>query len=298
VKSKVLVTIDTEVRNEGRHLPDAFERYVLGAGDPANRGSLWISEMLSRHGFPGVFFLDVYGSVEFPKANYSKLCEQLLSARHSVQLHTHPDRMFDRERLNMHEYSATEQVQIIEAGVNLLIKWTGVKPNVHRAGRYGANLATLEAISANGIKFDTSFFYGRDNCKLPFENTNHPFHRSGIWEIPVTVAPIPVQKRGFEFPQWTRRFWRRFQKLDVNCMDAAQLCRSFDEVYGTIPYVVLFLHSFSFTRRDGTVFHADQSAIDSFLAILNLLEQRNIEVITFDDVIRDLTAPEVFQASA
>jgi hypothetical protein len=38
------------------------------------------------------------------------------------------------------------------------------------------------------------------------------------------------------------------------------------------------------------MFHPDQLAIDSFLAILRLLSERQAEVITFDEVIRDLTA--------
>lgn len=287
MQSKVIITIDTEVRNEGRHIPEAFERYVLGSDQPNNYATLWLADTLKRHGFPGVFFLDVYGTAEFPKASYEKLCEGLLNQGHSVQLHTHPDRMYDRARLNMHEYSLAEQIDIVREGISLLKRWTGQVPHAHRAGRYGANRDTLTALKRNGIFYDSSFFFGRENCHLPFPMSNDPFDGDGVLQIPVTVAPIPIAKLGKEFPWWTRRLWKRYQKLDVNSMVAPRLCECVLDAYGKVPYIILFMHSFSFSKRTAAGFVADQPGIDSLKAVLQLIKEKSMPVVTFDQVLAD-----------
>ncbi len=284
MQTKVLITIDTEVRNEGRHLPDAYERYVLGSDDPNNLATYWIAKNLEEYRFPGVFFLDVYGTAEFPKASYPALCERLLKGGHSVQLHTHPDRMYDRQRLNMHEYTLQDQVAIVRKGAELVQEWTGKYPIAHRAGRYGANVDTLTALRENGILLDSSFFYGRENCKLPFPMSNLPFTAHGVLQIPVTVAPIPIAKLGRELPEWTQVFWHRYQKIDVNSMSADRLCRSIKGLLGKVPYLVTFLHSFSFSRRLPSGFVADKPAIEAFEAMLALLKESQAEIITFENI--------------
>jgi hypothetical protein len=91
MKTKALITIDTEVRIRNRGLPDAFEVDVLGQIGEQSYGTRWIAERLAEHGFSGVFFLDVYGSKLFGKPRYQRLCERLLRADQTIELHTHPD---------------------------------------------------------------------------------------------------------------------------------------------------------------------------------------------------------------
>lgn len=286
METKLLITIDTEVRSPDR--ADAFEHDVLGCTQSNPRGAYWIAELLTSYRMAGVFFLDVYGSGRFRNAPYRELCDRLSSGGHSIELHTHPDQMYDPERFSMHEYSLADQITIIREGKALLQEWTGKTPTAHRAGRYGANEDTLKAIHANGIYLDSSFFYGRANCKLPFGNSNDPFQSHGIWEIPVTVAPEPVEKLGFRFPFWTRHLWRHYQKLDVNCMTGPQLCRAVTELNGQVPYIITFLHSFSFTRREPTKFVPDEPAIAAFQALLEHLVKKEIPVVTFEQVAAEL----------
>jgi hypothetical protein len=288
MKSKLLITIDTEVRIRNRELPDAFDVDVLGRAGESACGAYWVAELLSRHGLTGIFFLDVYGSERFGESRYRELCDRLLEGGHSIQLHTHPDQVYDPKRRHMHEYSFEEQTSIIGEGIALMKEWTGDTPIAHRAGRYGANEDTLRALHAKGIDLDSSFFYGRADCKLPFENTNAPFKANGVWEIPVTVVPEPVEKLGFRFPAWTRQFWRNFGKLDVNCMTAPQLCNSVMEVCGHVPYIVTFLHSFSFIRREPAGVVPDEAAIASFQALLGLVKEEQIPVVTFEDIAAEL----------
>ena len=67
-----------------------------------------------------MFFLDVYGSGRFRGAPYRELCEGLLERGQDIQLHTHPDQMYDSKRRNMHEYSLAEQTGIVRDGMALL----------------------------------------------------------------------------------------------------------------------------------------------------------------------------------
>jgi peptidoglycan/xylan/chitin deacetylase (PgdA/CDA1 family) len=286
METKVVITIDTEVKYP--LIEDPFDRDVAGNVPGISYGAYWIADLLQKHGFRGVFFLDVCGSSKYGADRYRVLCSRLLAASHTIELHTHPDQMYDPKRRHMHEYSLADQETMIRDGMALLKDWTGKVPTAHRAGRYGANEDTLKALRANGIDLDSSFFYGRANCKLPFGNTNAPFQAHGVWEIPVTMAAQSIEKRGFRFPGWTRRFWKRYQKLDVNCMTAKEICRSINELSGHIPYIIIFLHSFSFIRRDPSGFVPDERALESFRAMLRLLTEKKMSVITCDEILTEL----------
>ena len=278
MQTKVLITIDTEVRTPSDR-PDAFDHDVLGCSRSNSRGAYWIADRLKSYGYPGVFFLDVYGFGKFRGAPYRELCDRLLASGHEIQLHTHPDLMYDPKRQSMHEYSLAEQTTIIRDGMALLKEWTGKTPIAHRAGSYGANEDTLKALHANGIFLDSSFFYSHGNCRLPFANLNSPFKADGIWEVPVTVRPRPVQRLGISLP-----FVKRYGKLDVNWMSAPQLCKAIKQLHGTIPYIVTFLHSFSFTRRQANGFVPDEAAIASFESMLQLLAENNIPAASFEQI--------------
>lgn len=56
IESKVVITIDTEVRTRNRDLPDPYLQDVLGHLSGGDRGTFWITEELEKHGFAGVFF--------------------------------------------------------------------------------------------------------------------------------------------------------------------------------------------------------------------------------------------------
>src|SRR5205823_11985652 len=144
---------------------------------------------------------------------------------------------------------------------------------------------TLKALQGNGISLDSSFFYRHENCRLPFANSNAPFQSNGIWEVPVTALPVSVRRLGLTIP-----FLKQYRKLDVNWMSGPQLCEAIMKLYGKIPYIVTFLHSFSFTRRRPTGFEPDQAAISAFQALLRLLAEKQIPVATFDQVAAELPA--------
>jgi len=290
IETKAIITIDTEVRYP--RIGDPFNRDILGQFNGFCHGVYEIANDLSAQGLRGVYFLDVHGAACYGEGRYVEMCDRLQSKGHSIQLHTHPDQMYDPRRRHMHEYSIEEQTNIILEGIGLLKKWTGKTPIAHRAGRYGANEDTLKALNINGIHLDSSFFYGRADCKLSFNRSNDPIMSCGVWEIPVTVVPEPVEKLGMRFPRWTRKFWRNFAKLDVNGMSGQQLCQAVMEVWGKTPFVVIFLHSFSFIRRNPTGFVLDREAVDSFRSLLRMLADEQLAVATFEEVATKLDLSE------
>src|SRR6266513_5783076 len=99
MRTQVIIPIDTEVRSRHRDLPDPFDQDVLGGSQQGiARGVHWIAESIKSQGFAGVFFLDVHGSAKYGEDRYRGLCDRLLSGGHSIQLHTHPDQMYDPKR--------------------------------------------------------------------------------------------------------------------------------------------------------------------------------------------------------
>ena len=85
---------------------------------------------------------------------------------HEVQLHTHPVWVDPDRRLNMHQLPLDEQVAIIEQGKELLAQWSGTNPIAHRAGAYGLNEVTLQALRLTGLPVDCSMYYDHPNCMV------------------------------------------------------------------------------------------------------------------------------------
>ena len=84
---------------------------------------------------------------------------------------------------------------------NLLEEKTGVRPVVHRAGRWATDSTIFDILSELGYKVDCSVVSGCDMLKLPGETTpygfdyrnqpNKPFFvRHGLLEIPMSVKHI------------------------------------------------------------------------------------------------------------
>ncbi|EPS52535.1 hypothetical protein CFSAN002368_07690 [Clostridium botulinum A1 str. CFSAN002368] len=113
-----------------------------------------------------MYILNVYESKKWEKEGFGRICDNICKRGFDVQLHTHPYWMYDVNREHMHEYSLEEQKTIIKDGIQLLSYYTNEKPVAHRAGAYGANKDTIEALRQNGVKYDFSMFYGHPNCKI------------------------------------------------------------------------------------------------------------------------------------
>jgi hypothetical protein len=187
----------------------------------------------------------------------------------------------------MSQYSLDEQTAIVRDGVQLLAGWTGTPVASHRAGDYGADARTLEALRRNGIRVDSSLFFG--NPRSPLNGLgmprNRPSLREGVLEIPVTVyqrdarpslfgnAVPPISSIGKIDPDW---FSDPAEARMV--IDAA--------VDSQIPYVVVFLHSFSFLEDQGEGRRPAlrTRSMDVFRAMLDHIAEQHLPVLTMRGV--------------
>jgi hypothetical protein len=284
INSKIIITIDTEVGETSKNFDNGFEKLVIGKIENEYYGVFKIMDISEKYGFKCEFFIDVYEYKKFGEENFKKVCKDIDNRNHGVQLHTHPSYAYDKNRINMYEYSLEEQIKIIKEGKELIKKWIGKYPISHRAGNYGANDDTLLALRENGILIDSSFFYKHPNSKINAPTINIPILYKDILQFPVTVIKKFSKRKGIPIP-----IKYNYVKLDVNGMDKNQILDSIKKLNGKVEYIILFLHSCSFIKTDHTKldkFEIDYKAIESFENALQFCKKENITSILFKDIIK------------
>lgn len=271
--SKVCISIDTEYST---HKDDLG---VFGKLNGTAYGVPKFMELLDEHGFKATFFVDVYTEKKEYVPAFKDICRELAEKRHDVQLHTHPNGAFDKNRIAMKDYSKEEQVDIIKKGKELFEDWLGQTPSIHRAGDWGANYDTLEALRKNDIHIDSSMFYGWENCKLnePPLTQNRMVETDGLLEIPATV---------FECASMNLFAPYRLLSTDGN---------SFEETWAIIqtlamqgqPVINLVYHSFSFLKwnKERTEYAVSHNRLNKFKRLFKQLsDSEHTEVQTLNQI--------------
>jgi len=283
MKSKIIITIDTEVGEKAKNLDIGFEKLVLGQVDNKEWGVPFIIESCDKYGFKAEFFIDVYEYKKFGEENFKQLCQDIDVRGHGVQLHTHPSYAYDKNRRDMYEYSLEEQIQIIKDGKELIKKWIGTYPISHRAGNYGANDDTLIALKENNIFIDSSFFYRHPNSKIQAPTINTPILYKDILQFPVTVVKSFPQRLNIPIPLKIN-----YKKLDINGMSLNELKKSIEQLNGKIEYIILFLHSCSFINRNNnqTIFSKNDDDIESWLNFLLFISKNKFDIVLFKDIVK------------
>ncbi len=218
-------------------------------------------------------FLNVYESKKWEKEGFGRICDNICKRGFDVQLHTHPYWMYDVNREHMHEYSLEEQKTIIKDGIQLLSYYTNEKPVAHRAGAYGANKDTIEALRQNGVKYDFSMFYGHPNCKINLCINKLQKNRQ-IIEMPVTVLKNNDLLTKFDV-DWL---------VEDDLLKALYLLKK-----SSLNVVTLFLHSYSFLKykQKEDVFEPDYEDMIKFIKVLDAIyKDDEIEVITVKEFVQ------------
>ena len=61
------------------------------------------------------FFLDVFEYKRYGENNFKSICQKIIKEGNDVQLHIHPNRGYDENRVRVpEEYSQQEQIKIID----------------------------------------------------------------------------------------------------------------------------------------------------------------------------------------
>ncbi len=240
---QILITIDTEIGELGRCRPGAFEIFVEGKVNNKEVGYKFIMDLLEKYNIKGEFFVDVYPYKQTGEDKFANLCKNIVKRGHNIQLHTHPSTSFDKKRIYMYQYSLREQIEILELGKQKIKEWTGKYPTAHRAGGYGINRNTIKALEEVGIYYDSSYFYGNENCKFQYHIKNKIFKVGNVIEIPITVFKKIVNYKFLNIRICSREY---FQKLDTRYGAEIEEIKRVIHQSNENDILVLFLHSFSF----------------------------------------------------
>lgn len=198
----VFITVDVEIwpqswdRLTTADLKEAMRCYIYGATPKGQYGLPFQLELLKRYGLKATFFVESLFAEGFGLAPLAEIVDLIGSAGQEVQLHLHPEWVDKfptpilpgRSGLNLRDFTEEEQKTLIGKGLDNLRRCGLGGIDAFRAGSYGADFATLRALKAYGIPYDTSYnyCYRNSSCSL---HTDRPLVQpallEGIYEIPI-----------------------------------------------------------------------------------------------------------------
>jgi peptidoglycan/xylan/chitin deacetylase (PgdA/CDA1 family) len=280
---RVVITVDVE-SIPSVPLPEQANLLCLD-GSPC--GLMHIAKILQERRIGGTFFLNVYEHRRWGEGAMRDIAQSLQTAGQDVALHTHPQWAYDSSRNAMFEYSLEEQVAIVEDGKRLLTNWTGRPVVAHRAGAYTADKHTLDALERSGIRVDSSLFWGHPLSRITGLGLprNLPSSVGPLIEIPVTVYQREERPRHFGniFAPVTS-----IRKIDSDWfLDDDEARAVIDSlIEAKTPYIVIFLHSFSFfeASENGGPPVANRRSEAIFRAMLDHIGGRGLPIVTMSDI--------------
>jgi hypothetical protein len=201
----VFLTVDVEVWCDGwedidAKFPSAFQRYIYGPTSRGDYGLPYQLHQLQEHGLTGVFFVEPLFSTRFGLEPLCEIISLVRESGHETQLHLHTE-WVDESKVPLLDnivgkkqflryFSLEEQTILIEAGAKLIESAEGGSVNAFRAGNFGFNSETLQALARNGIAFDSSYnasISGLDSGMSPEIALVEPVECEGVYEYPMTV---------------------------------------------------------------------------------------------------------------
>ncbi|HYE28219.1 MAG TPA: polysaccharide deacetylase [Allosphingosinicella sp.] len=186
----VLLTVDTEFKWGGYLRGASWQENLALSYDPAGVGIPYQLARLAAHGLKACFFVDPMPALVYGIEPIRRMIEPILAAGQEVQLHLHP--CWADPARPVFELSGLEperQLELIRTARNLLVEAGAPSPIAFRAGGYAADRATLQALAALGIAYDSSHngSHHPSPSALPLDPRRiAPAALDGVVEIPVT----------------------------------------------------------------------------------------------------------------
>lgn len=235
-KKPVLISIDTEGPCGSRPV----EKLIWGkTSNGINAGIEMLLDIFDSNDVKALFFVDIAEAWECGEESIKEVLQYINQRGHDIGVHIHPDRMSDKDRRYMWQYTEEEQKEMIEKCTLFYESCLGRKPLSFRAGRYGINDTTLRILKEYDYTYDMSVFYGNKYCRLEKPITcNKLVEVNGIKEIPVS-----------SFKSFKSIMYERFDKVDVS-MEFSEFKRIVDKmcVDNSVDIVSFFAHSFSLLK--------------------------------------------------
>lgn len=200
--TKVQYTVDTELSlqlfQEGASAQENFDSSIAGKCRDGEYGIFYQMDHLEAAGLTGVFFVDPMPALVYGPGVIGKIVQPILERGHEVQLHIHTEWLeFAREHelahlrgRNIADFSLDDQIRLLDQARALLMMAGAPQPTAFRAGNFGANDDTLRALSALGVRYDSSFnpAYVEGECAIGLPQHTPPFAQHlGVGIIPVSV---------------------------------------------------------------------------------------------------------------
>ena len=201
----VYLTIDVEIWCDGWADIDAkfassFRQYIYGFTPSGEYGLRYQCQVLRDHGLIGVFFVEPLFSGRFGEAPLAEIVGLLLDRRQEVQLHLHtewvdewavpPIAEVGGKRRFMRDWTREQQRVLIEEGIIRLERAGAPRPDCFRAGSFGFNTDTLEALGLAGVLMDSSYnatAFGPSSGVAQGALLFDTHTEQGITEFPLTV---------------------------------------------------------------------------------------------------------------
>jgi len=199
----VFLTFDTEL-SPGLHAihrvspEENYRRCIEGRCARGRYGVPYLLEVLAEHELRGVFFVETLCASIVGDDLIRKIFGEVRDAGHDVQLHVHTEWLrFEStpwrphtEVLNIHLFDRERQQEILSRAMQTFERCVGITPCAYRAGNYGANLDTLEALHGLGITFDSSHnaAYLDRGCQMAtLGRPNQALQVNHTWEVPISA---------------------------------------------------------------------------------------------------------------
>lgn len=152
-------------------------------------------DLLERHGFRGVFFIDVLIEYEYGQKALERTVEAIAARGHELQLHAHPWRLrFARDPKIASLASALSSPEqddfrrMMELSVDLFERRTGQQPLAYRAGGYRIADMHFPVLEELGIRIDSSVnTLARSGVADWMRVRTQPFWVGNVLEIPPTL---------------------------------------------------------------------------------------------------------------
>lgn len=205
---RIFLTVDTEVWpavNGWPHNPlppDDYcgwevRAYLGGETGEGNYGVSYQLRVLREHGLKATYFIEPLFSFALGLAPLRELISQVQRNRQEVGLHIHPEWLTDPRCTSLPpfrgplvaSYDQYAQNQLIRAGLDRLREAGADSVPVFRAGSWGANQMTLDALAHSGIFMDSSLnaAFAQSLPDLPDRKVlQNPALCGPVTEFPVT----------------------------------------------------------------------------------------------------------------
>lgn len=278
----VFLTVDVEVwcggwRDIDRKFADAFRRYVYGRTPKGDYGLPYQIETLNARGLTASFFVEPLFATRFGLEPLAEIVGLIRDGGQDVQLHLHPEwideskqRILENatgKRARLSDYTLREQKVLIAEGRRLLAEAGGGEALAFRSGNFSFNADTLRALSANGLRFDTSYnasYGGMDSGVMPGVAAVSPFEFEGVYEYPVTV-----------YRDGTGALRHAQLAACSHAETAGLLWRALDAGHETFVYL---FHNFELLGA--TLGRADGVAVGRFLKLCTFLDRHRRRFVT------------------